>query len=105
MNVQELHTAGGTEVDEEILAPVVSWLRREPVLAATLASVTAPLAALIVELGGSDTNPTVAVVLGGAVALINVVGIVARRVVTPTADPKLDAGVRLVPEWEEDGWT
>jgi hypothetical protein len=92
------HSAGRTEADLEVVTPRVSWLRREPVLAAALAAATAPLTSLAIELVTADTKPSVAIALAAAIVLINVAGVIARRAVTPTADPKLASRVVLVPE-------
>ena len=98
---EHMHSAGDTEPEVEVVTPHVSWLRREPVLAAALGAAAAPLTSLVIVVAGADTNPAVAIVLGTAVVLINVVGVAARRLVTPTASPRLAPQVVLVPEMRE----
>ena len=98
---EHAHCAGDTEAELEVVAPAASWLRREPVLAAALAAAAAPLTSLVLELVDAQTKPAVAVLLGTAVVLINAVAIAARRVVTPTAKPRLAPRVVLVPEAHE----
>jgi hypothetical protein len=96
------HSAGTTEVAADVLSPAASWLRREPVVAATIAIAAVPLAALIVELADGSTDPVVSILLATALALVNAIGAVARRAVTPTAAPRLARDVVLVPEIEID---
>lgn len=76
--------------------PTVSWLRRQPVLAALLAANAPLLAAFIGSLTIDNAPAWVPVVLGLAVTVLNVAGALARQAVTPIADPKLGPGVPLV---------
>jgi hypothetical protein len=96
------HSAGTTEAAVDVLGPAASWLRREPVVAATIAIAAVPLAALIVELADGSTDPVVSILLATALALVNAIGAVARRAVTPTAAPRLARDVVLVPEIDVD---
>ncbi len=97
------HSAGATEPAVEVLSPSASWLRREPVVAATIAIATVPLAALIVELADGSTDPVVSILLATALAFVNAIGALARRAVTPTAAPRLARDVVLVPEIDVAG--
>ena len=77
--------------------PAVSWLRRQPVIAALLAVNLPLVTGLVSALAAGNTNPTVVALLGVAVVLLNAVGAVVRQAVTPTARPRLDKDTPLTP--------
>lgn len=83
--------------------PTVSWLRRQPVLAALIAANAPLLAAFAGSLTIDNAPAWVPVVLGMAVTVLNIAGALARQAVTPVADPKLGPGVPLVIDGQPSG--
>jgi len=71
--------------------PAGPWPRREPVLAAIVASTAPIIAVIVIELVLTQGSALTIALLTIALVVLNVAGIVARRSVSPIALPALPA--------------
>lgn len=82
---------------DPIEPPPPSFVNREPVLTALTGLIVASLA-LLAAFGVEFTAEQIAAITGFVAAAYGVFVLFVRNRVTPLADPKIDAEVRLIPE-------
>jgi hypothetical protein len=76
--------------------PAVAWFKTQPIVAMLVAA-NVPLLTGLAGSVGEGAPWWASALLGAGVALVNALGIAARRAVTPTARPRDNTGNALTP--------